>query len=106
MGPRFADYKRVTRFIRNLSSSTMTAHKHAHAPAAAAAAIPDKGEFWTANAIFFVAMHAIAVAAFWIKPASSLPRATLLMLPLLWQAAVFGCVCMSLDFCLADAPVL
>ncbi|KZW00434.1 hypothetical protein EXIGLDRAFT_604374 [Exidia glandulosa HHB12029] len=66
----------------------MTAHKHAQEPATSV--VVEKGEFWTANAIFFIAMHIIGLAAFWIKPPSTLPRATLLMLPLLWQAAVFG----------------
>lgn len=66
----------------------MTAHKHASPRPGAAP--PDLGEFWTANAIFFVAMHVAGAASLWYYPPATLPRPTLLMLPLLWQAAVFG----------------
>ena len=60
--------------------------------ASPAAVAPNTGEFWTANAVFFVAMHAIGLASFWVYPPSRLPWQTLFMLPLLWQAAVFGYV--------------
>ncbi|KZV98620.1 hypothetical protein EXIGLDRAFT_669322 [Exidia glandulosa HHB12029] len=49
-----------------------------------------KIEFWLSNALFFVGMHVLAVVVLWIHPPSSLRRETIIMLPFLWHAAMFG----------------
>ncbi|KAL5494752.1 hypothetical protein ACEPAI_213 [Sanghuangporus weigelae] len=52
--------------------------------------VPQKGEFWWANAIFFVGVHIAACIGVYYRPAWTVPRATLLLGILTWQLACFA----------------
>lgn len=50
------------------------------------------GKFWWSNAIFFVGTHIAAAVGVYFKPPWAVPRATLLLCLLVYQASCFGCV--------------
>ena len=54
--------------------------------------VPQKGEFWWANAIFFVGVHLAACIGMYYRPAWAVPRATLVLGTLAWQLSCFGYV--------------
>ncbi|KAI0050568.1 hypothetical protein FA95DRAFT_1555494 [Auriscalpium vulgare] len=45
---------------------------------------------WWSNAVFFLAAHVAAACGLYLRPPSTVPRATLIMTILLWQIASFG----------------
>ncbi|EGO30998.1 hypothetical protein SERLADRAFT_432659 [Serpula lacrymans var. lacrymans S7.9] len=51
---------------------------------------PPPATVWWSNAIFFVFIHVASVIGIYHRPPNLLPRATLFMSFLLWQAAEFG----------------
>lgn len=49
-----------------------------------------KTEVWASNALFFAGTHVLALLVLWLYPPSMLQTSTVVMLPLLWNAAMFG----------------
>ena len=68
------------------------------APTAIASTTPGNGEqvvvnsakFWYSNAIFFVGTHIAACVGVYSRPVWDVPRATLFLAFLMFQAAEFG----------------
>lgn len=51
---------------------------------------PPSGKIWWGNAVLFVSAHIATCIGMYLKPVWNLPRATLLLFILDWQASMFG----------------
>ncbi|PAV22719.1 delta 9-fatty acid desaturase [Pyrrhoderma noxium] len=54
------------------------------------ASSPPLGKFWWGNAVLFVGTHIAACIGMYLRPVWVIPRATLLLGILDWQASMFG----------------
>ncbi|KAI0778965.1 fatty acid desaturase-domain-containing protein [Trametes elegans] len=66
------------------------AHATARSSSKECAPPPSPARIWWSNGIFFVAMHLAAVVAVALRPPSQVPRATLVFMVVMWQAASMG----------------
>ncbi|TDL20996.1 hypothetical protein BD410DRAFT_323717 [Rickenella mellea] len=72
------------------ASSVATTIETANSNGPGDVANPPPAKIWWSNSIFFVGTHVAALVGMYYRPPSSVPRATLALFVVVWQAACFG----------------